>query len=71
MKQLTLAVLFCLSAAGTYAADVPFDLEVLQFRAKTLAAKPYVQRPCYSWRRSAVHGALVEHGAGQGRRQFL
>jgi glucans biosynthesis protein len=26
------------------AADVPFDLEVLQFRAKTLAAKPYVQR---------------------------
>jgi len=44
MKQLTLAVLFCISAAGTYAADVPFDLEVLQFRAKTLAAKPYVQR---------------------------
>ena len=27
------------------AADMPFDFEVLQFRAKTLAAKPYEQRP--------------------------
>lgn len=27
------------------AADVPFDLEVLQFRAKALAAKPYEARP--------------------------
>ena len=27
------------------AADMPFDFEVLQFRAKSLAAKPYEQRP--------------------------
>lgn len=27
------------------AADLPFDFEVLQFRAKSLAAKPYEQRP--------------------------
>ncbi len=27
------------------AADVPFDFEVLQYRAKTLAAKPYGERP--------------------------
>jgi len=27
------------------AADMPFDFEVLQFRAKTLASKPYEQRP--------------------------
>ena len=28
-----------------HAADMPFDFEVLQFRAKTLAAKPYETRP--------------------------
>ncbi len=27
------------------ASDVPFDFEVLQYRAKTLAAKPYAERP--------------------------
>ncbi|MFT3781641.1 MAG: glucan biosynthesis protein G [Nibricoccus sp.] len=45
MKRLTLAVLCCLSLAKISAADVPFDFEVLQFRAKTLAAKPYAARP--------------------------
>jgi glucans biosynthesis protein len=44
MKRLTLAILICTAALGAKAADVPFDFEVLQYRAKTLAAKPYVQR---------------------------
>ena len=44
MKRLLLAVMISLNVAA-FAADVPFDFEVLQFRAKTLAAKPYVQRP--------------------------
>jgi glucans biosynthesis protein len=43
MKRLTLAVLLCLNA-WAFAADVPFDFEVLQFRVKTLASKSYVQR---------------------------
>lgn len=43
MKRLTLAVLFCICAVAR-AAAVPFDFEVLQYRAKTLAANPYVQR---------------------------
>jgi len=44
MKRLTLAILICITFVGAKAADVPFDFEVLQYRAKTLAAKPYVQR---------------------------
>lgn len=44
MKRLTLAVLLGLNAATGALAGVPFDFEVLQFRAKTLAASPYVQR---------------------------
>lgn len=31
--------------AAVRADDAPFDFEVLQFRAKTLAAKPYAERP--------------------------
>lgn len=38
---LTLSV-FC---AGARSNDVPFDFEVLQYRAKTLASKPYAERP--------------------------
>lgn len=34
-----------LAAWTTAQAAVPFDFEVLQFRAKTLASKPYAQRP--------------------------
>lgn len=45
MKRLTLVVLLQLFAGSLCYADVPFDFEVLQFRAKTLAAKPYAQRP--------------------------
>jgi len=45
MRRLFLAGLICLNAAVAIAADMPFDFEVLQFRAKALAAKPYVQRP--------------------------
>jgi glucans biosynthesis protein len=44
MKRLNLVCLLSLFTAGIAAAEVPFDFEVLQFRAKTLAAKPYVQR---------------------------
>ena len=45
MRRLLFAVLISLNAAVATAADLPFDFEVLQFRAKGLAAKPYVQRP--------------------------
>lgn len=38
---LSLAVFQSLARAN----DVPFDFEVLQFRAKALAAKPYAERP--------------------------
>ena len=44
MRRLLLVGLICLNAAAAMAADMPFDFEVLQFRAKSLAAKPYVQR---------------------------
>lgn len=44
MKRLTLAVLLCLSPFKSAFAAVPFDFEVLQFRAKTLAANPYAPR---------------------------
>jgi glucans biosynthesis protein len=44
MRRLLLVWLISLNAAVAFA-EVPFDFEVLQFRAKTLAAKPYVQRP--------------------------
>src|SRR5882757_5235460 len=44
MKRLVLAVLISLNAGAAMAADVPFDFEVLQYRAKTLAAKPYAPR---------------------------
>jgi len=45
MRRLLLVGLISLNAAATLVAEMPFDLEVLQFRAKSLAAKPYVQRP--------------------------
>jgi len=45
MRRLLLAVFISFNAAAAMAADLPFDFEVLQFRAKNLAAKPYVQRP--------------------------
>jgi len=45
MRRLLLVVLITLNAAAILRADIPFDFEVLQFRAKTLATKPYVQRP--------------------------
>jgi periplasmic glucans biosynthesis protein len=46
MKRLLLAVtaVISLAAPAASAADVPFDFEVLQFRAKTLAARPYEPR---------------------------
>jgi len=46
MKRLLLLAVG-LGFAGTVvrASDVPFDFEVLQYRAKTLAAKPYAERP--------------------------
>jgi glucans biosynthesis protein len=45
MRRLLLVVLISLTASVAMAAELPFDFEVLQFRAKSLAAKPYVQRP--------------------------
>lgn len=45
MRRLLLVGLISLNAVVALRADMPFDLEVLQFRAKSLAAKPYVQRP--------------------------
>jgi glucans biosynthesis protein len=46
MKRLLLLGLTLISSAALVRADdVPFDFEVLQFRAKALAAKPYVERP--------------------------
>ncbi|MFA6960002.1 MAG: glucan biosynthesis protein [Opitutaceae bacterium] len=46
MKQFLLLGL-CLAALGatSRANDIPFDFEVLQYRAKTLAAKPYEPNP--------------------------
>ena len=44
MRRLLLVGLICLNVAAAMAADMPFDFEVLQFRAKALAGKPYVQR---------------------------
>lgn len=43
--SVALLSLSLLASLSGYAADVPFDFEVLQFRAKTLAAKPYEARP--------------------------
>ena len=46
MKRLLLLGLTLAAMGGTLRAnDVPFDFEVLQYRAKTLAAKPYAERP--------------------------
>lgn len=42
MKRLTFAALAaCILTATTRGADLPFDFEVLQFRAKQLAARPH------------------------------
>ncbi|HTJ79284.1 MAG TPA: glucan biosynthesis protein [Rariglobus sp.] len=41
MKRLILLMAVCTSFPVLRAGDVPFDFEVLQYRAKTLAAKPY------------------------------
>ena len=47
MKRLLLLglTLTAISTAVVRASDVPFDFEVLQYRAKTLAASPYADRP--------------------------
>ncbi|MDF3056908.1 MAG: mdoG [Rariglobus sp.] len=46
MKRLLLLGLLIISAdASVRAEDVPFDFEVLQYRAKALAAKSYAERP--------------------------
>jgi len=47
MKRLLLLglTLTAISTAVVRASDVPFDFEVLQYRAKTLAANPYADRP--------------------------
>ena len=46
MKRLLFAgFTMILTAAFAGASDVPFDFEVLQYRAKALAAKPYAERP--------------------------
>ena len=45
MKSSILGVVVTLIAcSAAHAADVPFDFEVLQFKAKALAAKPYEER---------------------------
>ena len=46
MKRLLLLGLTLTALGGILRAnDVPFDFEVLQYRAKTLASKPYAERP--------------------------
>ena len=45
MKRLLLLVLVMIGIAALRADDLPFDFEVLQYRAKSLAAHPYVARP--------------------------
>lgn len=49
MKRILLLAVLGISLGGAAgsgrAADMPFDFEVLQYRAKALAAKPYEQRP--------------------------
>lgn len=44
-RLLLLGFLLMATDAAVRADDAPFDFEVLQFRAKTLAAKPYAERP--------------------------
>ena len=39
------AVVSLIACSAAFGAEVPFDFEVLQFRAKALAAKPYQERP--------------------------
>jgi periplasmic glucans biosynthesis protein len=43
-RLLTLGLVLVSSVAAVRAAEVPFDFEVLQFRAKSLAAQPYAER---------------------------
>jgi glucans biosynthesis protein len=43
-RLLTLGLVLVSSVVAVRAADVPFDFEVLQFRAKSLAAQPYAER---------------------------
>lgn len=45
MKRTLLLGLSLTLASAALASDVPFDFEVLQYKAKTLAAKPYAERP--------------------------
>lgn len=46
MKRLLFLGLTLTTFGGIlHASDVPFDFEVLQYRAKTLASKPYAERP--------------------------
>ncbi len=45
MKRLLLLVSAMIGIAALRADDLPFDFEVLQYRAKSLAAHPYVARP--------------------------
>lgn len=48
MKKLPVfwfALGFCALAAGLRAADAPFDFDMLRYRAKLLAAKPYEPQP--------------------------
>ena len=46
MKRLLLLGITLAAISGSlHASDVPFDFEVLQYRAKTLASKPYGERP--------------------------
>ena len=43
-RLLTLGLVLVSSVTALRAADVPFDFEVLQFRAKALASQPYAER---------------------------
>jgi periplasmic glucans biosynthesis protein len=44
-RFLILGLMLSVGSSILRASDVPFDFEVLQFRAKTLASKPYAERP--------------------------
>lgn len=44
-RTLLLGLSLIFSTTVAFANDVPFDFEVLQYKAKTLAAKPYAERP--------------------------
>ena len=61
IRTILLVVVVGVAAAAGRAAETPFDFEVLQFRAKTLAGQPYKSKP------TRVPGWLLKYNYDQHR----